>query len=143
MKLVLFFFFTFALQVLASEITSVTVSEIDQFRAEWCAPNQIIAQDIKAICYGSAEFNGVSSTRAIVVQRADQTRELFIEVDFSSIDMMNLEFGVIGPVASSMPREKFKAKYTGQVRLNVNSQGEVATASGMLGLAEKFFAVRP
>ena len=144
MKLVLFFIFslTFATALKTEAgITPVTVSEISGFHAEWCAPNQIILQDIKFVCYGTSDFNG-ESTRSVVVQRADQTRELFVEMDFSSVDMMNLEFGIVGPVASSKPREKFSRKYTGQVIISVDSSGEADSVSGVLGFGEDFRAVR-
>ena len=142
MKLVLFFFFS-AYAAQASIVTSSVASEINQFSAEWCAPNQVIGQDIKFICIGSAMFGGVASTRAVVVQRADRTRELFIEKDFSSIDMLNLRFDVIGPVATNKPREPFSPKYNGVVQLDLDVDGEAEAVSGSLRLAEQFFAVKP
>lgn len=147
MKLILILLFSIIFQIAlpanASPITAASFSEISGFNAEWCSPNQIIAQDIQIVCVGSAKFDAVSSTRAIAIQRRDQTRELFIEKDFSSIDMMNLAFEVIGPVASSKPREKFAPKYSGALKLEVDQDGEVIAVSGSLRLLENFYATKP
>lgn len=140
MKLVLFFILSLTL---TPTLQVAEASEIKQFRAEWCAPNQLIAQDIKFICVGSAQFEGIGSTRAFVIQRADQTRELFVEKDFSSIDMLNLQFEIFGPVATNKPRERFEAKYNGTVRLQLDADGEVEAVSGSIRFLEQFFATRP
>lgn len=134
MKLVLFFIFG---------IGSANASEINAFKADWCSPNQIIAQDIKFVCVGSAEFGGAESTRALVIQRADKTRELFVETNFSTIDMMNLQFDIVGPVATNKPRPRFAPKYFGEVRLTVDASGEADAVKGALRFTEQFFAVKP
>jgi hypothetical protein len=137
LKQVLFFILSTLLIHVSAE-----ASEITRFKADWCSANQILVSDIRTVCYGEAQLRDVGSTRAVAFKRRNGVRELFIESDFTTVDMFNLDVKILGPVASSQPRSRFAPKYIGRMQLTVDNDGEVSSVQGMLQTGERFFSVR-
>lgn len=117
-------------------------SELSRYQNEWCAPNQITQVQLVAIaptqvCYGTTSFLA-QTARAIVLTFQDGRHEFFVEGDFQSVDLMNLEFSVVGPVNKSGGL----IKGVGKVRLQVDGNGEVSAVQGRLNNSTSFLAYR-
>lgn len=118
-------------------------SELSRYQNEWCASNQLAQAQLQAVapaqvCYGTTSFLA-QTTRAIVFIYQDGRRELYVEGDFQSVDLMNLQFSIVGPVNIS----KGLVKGVGQVRLLVDQNGEVMAVQGQIRQTIPFEAYRP
>lgn len=116
---------------------SAHAGELRDFRPDWCSPNRFRqSSDVDQICYGEATFLDDTTVRAIGFRVIDGPNEIYVENDYTSVDMMNLAFDVVGPVQNSFSTE------IGHVRLSVDDDGEVNAVQGQSARHGRFGAFR-
>jgi hypothetical protein len=117
---------------------SAKASEVGNFQSEWCSINRFRqTSDVDQICFGRANFLGTSITvRAIGFRFADGHNELYVESQFPKIELLNLDFEIVGPV-----RDASRTEF-GRVVLSIDEDGEVNAVQGQSGLHGRFVAFR-
>lgn len=111
--------------------------EIRNFKTEWCSFNRFrLASEVDQVCFGRATFLGSSDVRAIGFRFADGHNEIYVEAEFPKVELLNLDFQIVGPVNDST-RTEF-----GRVVLSIDDDGEVNAILGESGRHGRFGAFR-
>ncbi len=120
-----------------AEVAVARVPEVRNFQTEWCSTNRFRqTSDVDQICFGRATFLDATDVRAVGFRFADGRNELYVEAQFPKIELLNLEFDIVGPI-----RDAARTEF-GRLRLSIDEEGEVNAVEGRSGLHGHFVAYR-
>lgn len=117
-------------------------SEVRAFHQEWCAANSVKTGSVRAVCFGEAVFQGSRSVRSVLLQTKQNQKYLYIESAFPGVDLLTLDFQIVGPVLSQ-GKESAPFSEMGDVHLMIDAQGEVMSVVGSTPRLGQLRALRP